>query len=86
MSKCSLEKASTELAEVLCIVALSWIKNTSVMNAIIESDCFQVIQLIRSSFSSYSYLGRVVNECRKLMEIVKDQNVVLVLLSNPRIW
>lgn len=78
MSKCSLGKVSPELAEALGIrEALSWIKNTSAVNVIIELDCLQVIQLIRSSFSSYSYLGRVVIECIKLMETVKTQNVVI---------
>ncbi|XP_074327095.1 uncharacterized protein LOC141665037 [Apium graveolens] len=78
MSKCLLGKISPELAEVLGIrEALSWLKDTNTANGIVESDCLQVIQLIRSSFSSFSYLGGVVNDCRCLMEDLKDQNVKL---------
>lgn len=78
LSKCSLGKVTPELAEAMGIrEALSWIKNNAMSNVIVESDCLQVIQLIRSSFSSYSYLGRVVEECRQLMEEVRNQNVVV---------
>ena len=60
LSKCSLGKTSPELAESLGVrEALSWIKNNAMRNVTVQSDCLQVVQLIRSSFLSYSYLGRV---------------------------
>lgn len=42
----------------------------------IESECLQVVQFIRSSKTSPSYLGRVVKECRKLLVSLKDQNIL----------
>ncbi|KAL8089987.1 hypothetical protein AgCh_039448 [Apium graveolens] len=78
MSKCSLGKSSPELAESVGIrEALSWLKRSSVSNGIVESDCLQVIQLIRSSFSSYSYLGKVMDDCRHLLEDLRSHNVLI---------
>ncbi|XP_074378356.1 uncharacterized protein LOC141719891 [Apium graveolens] len=83
LSKCSFGKTSPELAESLGIrEALSWIKNNVVVNVTVESDCLQVIQLVCSSFSSYSY-WRVVDECRYLLESLKNQNVVLRFVKRP---
>lgn len=77
-SKCSLGKVSPDFAESIGIrEALSWIMKEGLHNAVLETDCLLVVQLIRSSFSSLSYLGRVVQECRDLLASLKSQNLVL---------
>lgn len=64
---------SPELAESLGIrEALSWLKDNNVKNVIAETDYLQVVQLIRNYFSSFSYLGRVVEECRNLLLLLKN--------------
>lgn len=51
-SKCSLGRVAPEFAEALGIrEALSWVKTNQYSNAVLESDCLQVVQLIRSSFA-----------------------------------
>lgn len=43
----------------------------------IESDCLQVVHVIRSSFSGFSSVGKVVEECRMLLADLKNQNVII---------
>ena len=58
ISKCSSGCVTPEFAEALGIKeALSWTKQKCLSNVVLETDCLQVVQLIRSSFSSLSYLG-----------------------------
>ena len=67
-SKCLRGTPSPELAEVMGIrEALSWVMSKDQKNVIIESDCLQIVQAIRSSFSCLSYLGRVGPDCRTLL-------------------
>lgn len=78
VSKCSQGRVTPEFAEAISIrEALSWTKNAGKENVIVESDCLQVVQLIRNSYSSLSYLGRVVQECRDLMLQCKAKNTKL---------
>ncbi|KAL6503124.1 hypothetical protein OROHE_023753 [Orobanche hederae] len=78
VSSCKQATVTPELAEAVGIKeALSWVKNQGKENVDIESDCLQVIQAIRCSFSSRSYLGKIVEECKQLMEELKDHSVVL---------
>lgn len=75
-SKCSRGTINAELAEAKGIrEALSWVKQKQVEGAEVETDCPQVVQAIRSSVSSFTYLGRVV-ECRKLLASLKDQDIL----------
>lgn len=77
-SKCREGKISPELAEAIGIrEALSWIKANQYDGVELETDCLQVIQAIRSSFISLSYLGRVVEECRVLLKSLKNRNVLI---------
>ena len=41
--------------------ALSWIKNHKVM---LETDCFEAVQAIRSAAEMFSYFGRIISECK----------------------
>ncbi|KAL8103095.1 hypothetical protein AgCh_027577 [Apium graveolens] len=76
-ARCRRGSPSADLAEALSIrEALSWLKDKGYGNAVLESDCLQVVQAIRSSFVCFSYLGRVVNECRSLLVSLSNKNVV----------
>lgn len=35
----------------------------------------ELVQWLRSSYTSLSYLGRLIDSCRQLLQDVKDQNV-----------
>lgn len=68
---CLRGRPSPEMAEALGIrEALSWIKSADHDNVILESDCLQIIQAIRSSFLCFSYLGRVGQELGRIAEII----------------
>lgn len=88
-SRCSYGQVSPELAEAIGIrEALSWVKNAgNQTNVEIESNCLQIVQAIRSSFSCLSYLERVVKECKAILASLQDQNVVFrsVMSSDMRI-
>lgn len=43
----------------------------------VESDCWVAIQAIRSSAKLYSYFGRVVTDCRRLLSELQSSNVKL---------
>lgn len=56
------------LAEALSVKeALSWVKELSRSAVVLESDCLVVVQLIHSATPLRSRLGKVVEECRKLV-------------------
>lgn len=77
VSSCKQATIAPELAEAVSIKkALSWVNIQRKENVNIESDCLQVIQAIRCSFSNLSYLGKLVQECKQLMNDLKDHNVV----------
>lgn len=77
-SKCKYGRVSPEFAEAVGIrEALSWIKRKRHKNAVLESDCLQVVQLIRNSFFSFSYFGKVIEDCRSLLSGLHSQNVKL---------
>ncbi|KAL8121302.1 hypothetical protein AgCh_018147 [Apium graveolens] len=76
-SRCKEGQISPELAEAVGIKeALSWIKDTQYKVVELETDCLQVVQSIRSSTSSISYLGRVISECRDLLASLRARNVI----------
>lgn len=71
-------KTSVETAEVMGIrEALSWVKQMDVHNVTIESDSLSMIQAIRSAFPCFSYLGRLVKECRVLLSSMQQRNIQL---------
>ncbi|XP_074378344.1 uncharacterized protein LOC141719879 [Apium graveolens] len=73
-SKCRRGTMSPDLAEALSVrEALSWLKEKDYGNIVIESDCLQVVQAIRSSFICVSYLGRVVSECHCLLVSLRNK-------------
>lgn len=45
--------------------------------AIIETDCLFVVQAIRCSSVQFSYLGRVIDECKGLVSELKNRIVTL---------
>lgn len=51
ISKCSSGQVAPEFAEAMGIrEALSWIKNKNHSNVVLETDCLQIVQLLRNSF------------------------------------
>ncbi|XP_074356015.1 uncharacterized protein LOC141695687 [Apium graveolens] len=78
ISKCSPGRVTPEFAEALGIrEALSWTKMKRYHNMVVETDCLRVVQLIRSSFSSLSYLEKVIADCRTCLSDLSSQNAVL---------
>ena len=76
-STCLRGTPNPELAEVMGIrEALSWVMSKDQKNVIIESDCLQMVQAIRSFFSCLPYLGRVVQDCRTLLTNLSSKNVM----------
>ena len=67
-SSCMRGQPNPDLAEALGIKeVLSWVQENDCRNTIIESDCLQVVQAIRSSLTCFSYLGRFIKECRDIL-------------------
>lgn len=81
-ARCLLGKPDPEVAEILGIKeVLSWIKMERVQNVVVESDCWVAIQAIRSSTTLFSYFGRIVNDCRRLLLDLKVLNVSLLFVK-----
>ncbi|XP_074323097.1 uncharacterized protein LOC141660037 [Apium graveolens] len=70
------EVLDLEMAEVMAIKeALSWTKNQTWQKITIESDCLVVVHSIRSRAPMSSPFGRIVQQCRGLMQ---EQNGLLI--------
>ena len=68
---------SAEMAEGLAIKeALSWIKSQAWQEVVIESDCLAAVQAVRSKVRMRSPYGRIIEDCRRLLE---NQNTVSLL-------
>lgn len=64
---------SPDIAEAIGIrEALKWVKESGHHNV-----CLQMVQAIRSSFVCYSYLGRVITDCRTALESLCRKNIKL---------
>lgn len=77
-SSCKQESANPELAEAIGIrEALSWVKEQEWLATIVESDCLIAVQTIRCSSFNFSYLGRVIDECKNLLVELESKSVAL---------
>lgn len=77
-SSCRLGSVSPEIAEAIGIKeALSWVKSSRWNNVVIETDCLLAVQNIRSSVSMLSYFGRIITECRRMFDHLKDRHISL---------
>ena len=73
---------SPEVAETLGIKeALSWVKEKGWQDVIIESDCLVAIQSIRCGIIMHSYYGRLVEECKHLLLLLKPKRVCLKFIK-----
>ncbi|KAL8091980.1 hypothetical protein AgCh_034313 [Apium graveolens] len=71
---CIKETLDPEMAEVIAIKeALSWTEKLPWQHITVESDCLLVVQSIRSKTPMLSLFGRMVKECRRLLQ---EQNTV----------
>ncbi|XP_063942429.1 uncharacterized protein LOC135150218 [Daucus carota subsp. sativus] len=77
-SRCAQGSISPVLAEAMGIwEALSWIKTRKLSNVDVEADSLELVQWIRSSYTSLSYVGRMVDKCKNLLAGMSSQNVML---------
>lgn len=68
ISRCYSGAATPEYAEAIDVrEALRWVKNAKQHNVVVETNCLAVVHWIHSSFTTLSYLGRMVEDCRKLL-------------------
>ncbi|XP_062104835.1 uncharacterized protein LOC133816262 [Humulus lupulus] len=67
-SVCRMGSVSPELGEAMGVrEALSWIKRKNWVQVLLETDSILVVQALRSSCSLPSYFGRVIDECKELL-------------------
>lgn len=59
--------------------ALGWIKRKAWCTAIVETDCYAVVQAIRSKTSMPSYYGSIIRDCRELVS--DNPNVLLCFVK-----
>lgn len=77
-SSCKQGSMNPELTEAIGIrEALNWVKEQEWTATILESDCLFAVQAIRCSSFNFSYFGRVIDECKKLLVELESRNVVL---------
>ncbi|KAL1833637.1 hypothetical protein ACET3Z_003288 [Daucus carota] len=78
MSSCRQGTISPEAAEAMGIrEALSWVKQKQKQDGVVETDCLVVVQWIRSSYATLSYVGRLVEDCKQLLMDLQGKNVML---------
>lgn len=78
VSKGRFGSIAPEMAEAIGIrEALSWVKGKFSQPVVVESDCLSIIQAIRCTSVNLSYLGRVVDECKQLLSVLKERHVTL---------
>ncbi|XP_074378327.1 uncharacterized protein LOC141719860 [Apium graveolens] len=78
VSSCKQGIVDPVLAEAIGVrEALSWVKERGWQVVDLETDCLALIQAIRCSTINLSYLGRVVDECRSLLLLLKERQITL---------
>ncbi|KAL8106117.1 uncharacterized protein LOC141680879 [Apium graveolens] len=81
-SRCRLGQAAPDSAEAMGVrEALSWIKEQQYRDVVLETDCLVVVQALRGSGALLSYFGRIIVECKKLLEELKDRNVSVIFVK-----
>ncbi|KAL8116144.1 hypothetical protein AgCh_022590 [Apium graveolens] len=81
-TRCFNEVMNPLLAEAIAVrEALSWTKEMLWNNNIIESDCLIVVQMIRSATSMRSRLGKVIEECRVLIQELNNVTLYFIRRS-----
>uniref|UniRef100_A0A803PV44 Reverse transcriptase domain-containing protein n=1 Tax=Cannabis sativa TaxID=3483 RepID=A0A803PV44_CANSA len=64
---------SPVVAEVIGVwEALSWIKDHSLLNVTLETDCLSIVQTVRSSMVIISLFGKVVSDCKNLLSTLRN--------------
>lgn len=70
---CCLGVVAADLAEAIAFKeALSWIKSKDWNNIVLETDCFKVIQALRSSLVTSSPFGLVISDCKQLLSTIAN--------------
>ncbi|XP_074378059.1 uncharacterized protein LOC141719580 [Apium graveolens] len=75
-SKCRDGRVNPYLAEAFGIKeALIWIISNEYKNVTVETDCLQLVQAIRNSLPSYSYVGQLIQDCRDMLASLISKNI-----------
>lgn len=75
-SRCCPGNAKPEIAEALGIrEALSWLKEHDHSDVDVETDCLVPVQAIRGPSILLSYFGRIIEDCKALVEVFKGRKV-----------
>ncbi|KAM6543464.1 hypothetical protein CsatB_007911 [Cannabis sativa] len=61
--------------------ALSWIKARHWQKVVLETDCLSVVQALRSSIFMISTFGQVVNDCKAMLNVLKNVSIYFVRRS-----
>ena len=61
--------------------APSWVKNKGWIKVQVETDSLVIVQAIRSLTPLLSYFGRIVHQCRELLEELKHKDVILYFVK-----
>lgn len=61
--------------------ALSWIKMKQMRHVEVETDILVSVQAIRSKSVMLSYFGRVIEDCKKTIEELKDFDISLKFIK-----
>lgn len=72
----------SEIAEAMGVhEALSWIKEKGWVRVIVESDCLNCIQSVRSNYTMVSYFGSVIEDCKTLLNELKSVSLKFIRRS-----
>lgn len=82
ISTCKQGNIDPMLAEVVGVrEALSWVKNKGWLGSVVETNCLAVIQAIRCSSTTLSYLGRVQDEYKDLLSQLNERDTTLIFVK-----
>lgn len=79
-SRCAYGSVSPVMAETIGIreALINWVQARR--GVVVETNCLAAIYAIRSSAIKLSYLGRIIEDCKKLLIELKEHEVSLVLV------
>uniref|UniRef100_A0A162A085 RNase H type-1 domain-containing protein n=1 Tax=Daucus carota subsp. sativus TaxID=79200 RepID=A0A162A085_DAUCS len=61
--------------------ALSWMDGRGWHDSTVESDCLTVVQAVRSNVPMRSYFGRIIEECRRILQRLNKIDLFFVKRS-----
>lgn len=81
-SSCKQGTIDPTVAEAIAVKeALSWVKDRGGQDTVVETDCLSIVQAIRCSSTTLSYLGRVLEDCKNMLQTLREKNVTLLFVK-----